>query len=163
MFNQPTDNGGTTGGGYFKPADNNNDLILFTVVKETGTEFDQMSGRDRDFVIVDYANLDRDAVIVEGAKVTHGALVRKLAVGATNILGRIGQTKTSNGYTAWVLNAHTPEDAAAATAWITGGKPAKVDPFASLEREAATIGVTVEQLLAIKKLGGTVDSDAPKF
>lgn len=162
MFNQPVDNN-TGNSGYFKPADNNDDLILFTVVKETGTEFDQMSGRDRDFVIVDYVNLDRDATVVESAKVTHGALVRKLAVGATNILGRIGQTKTANGYTAWVLNPHTPKDADEAKAWITGGKLAKVDPFASLEREAATIGVSVEQLLAIKKMGATVDSDTPKF
>jgi hypothetical protein len=152
-FNQPTD-GESTGGGYFKPADNNGDLVLFTEVLSKGTEFDTMSNRDRDFVIVNYANLDRDATIVEGAKVTHAALVRKLAVGATNILGRIGQAKTSNGYNAWVLNAHTEADAKQASTWIAEGKPAAVDPFASLEREASALGLSVEQLAAVKKLKG---------
>lgn len=150
-FNQPTDTE-ATGGGYFKPADNNGDLILFLDVLSKGTEFDTMSNRDRDYVIVNYANLDRDATVVEGAKVTHSALVRKLAVGASNILGRIGQAKTSNGYNAWVLNPHTEADAKEATTWLKAGQPAKVDPFASLEREAAALGLTVEQLAAVKKL-----------
>ena len=156
-FNQPVDTAGS--GGYFKPADNNGDLILFTIVKSRGTEFDTMSNRDRDYVIVDYVNLDRDATVVEDAKVTHAALVRKLAVDAVNILGRIGQAKTSNGYNAWVLNPHTDDDAKTATNWLKAGKPAAVDPFASLEREAAKLGITVEQLAAVKKLTG----DAPGF
>ena len=160
-FNQPQDTGNANGG-FFKPKDNDGDLVLFLNVWEKGVEFDQMSNRDREFVIVDYANLDRDAVVIEKAKVTHAALVRKLPVDATNILGRIGSSKTSNGYNAWVLAPHTDADAKKATAWLKAGKPSAPDPFANLEREAAKIGVTVDQLIEIKKMqAGSSTGEAP--
>ena len=161
MFNQPQDTNTGTAGGYFRPADNDGDLILFETVIEAGREFDQMAGAEREFRVVTYVNIDRDCTPVTG-KVTHIALVRKLPVGATNILGRIGKTKTSNGYNAWVLNPFQPADAVKAKAWIDGGRKPAIDPFAADERTANAAGVTAKQLAELRKLG-LIPDDTPAF
>lgn len=150
MFNQPSEP--TTSGGYFKPAEHDNNLILFESVIESGTEFDQMTNSDREFRIVSFVNLDTETAPAR-AKVTHSGLVRKLPVGATNILGRIEKVKTSNGYQAWVLQPFQPADEKKAKAWIDAGRPSKVDPFASDAKTAEEIGVTPEMLAQMKRLG----------
>lgn len=157
MFNQPANDSNSL---WFKPANHKDHLVLFETVIDGGTEFDQMSGKDREYRNVKYYDLDSEAVLIE-AKVTHGGIVKKLAVGSGMILGRIEQVKTSNGYLAWVLSAYTPEDEAQAKAWINAGKPSKVDPMAKLERDAETAGVTPEMLAALKRLSAT--GDDPKF
>lgn len=154
MFNQPQDNGSEGGGGvlYFRPAEHLGNLILFETVIEAGREFDQMAGAEREFRIVSYIDLDQDATPVK-AKVTNAALVRKLPVGEINILGRIGQKKTSNGYNAWVLQPHTPADAAKAKEWFDNGRPAAVDPFADDARKAQELGITAQQYAQLKSMG----------
>lgn len=150
MFNQPTNE---TNGLWFKPAQHKDHLVLFETVIDGGTEFDQMSGKDREYRNVKFYDLDGEAVLLE-AKVTHAGIVKKLAVGSGMILGRVEQVKTSNGYLAWVLSAFTPKDAEQAKAWIDAGKPSKVDPFAQIERDAENAGVTPEMLAALKRLTG---------
>jgi len=150
MFNQPSEPAIT--GGYFKPAEHDNNLILFETVIEAGTEFDQMTNSDREFRIVSFVNLDTTGAPQKG-KVTHTGLVRKLPVGATNILGRIEKVKTANGYMAWVLQPFQPADEAKAKAWLDAGRPSTADPFEQDAATAADIGVTPEMLAQLKRLG----------
>lgn len=160
MFNQPIEDNASSGGGvlYFKPAENDGDLILFETVIEAGREFDQMANAEREFRIVTAINLDTDATPTT-YKVTHGALVRKLPVGATMILGRIGKAKTSNGYNAWVLVPHTPADAAKAKTWLDSGRPAQHDPFAADAKKAEAAGLTPQQYAELKRLGMIKDEE----
>lgn len=156
MFNQPATE---SNGLWFKPAEHANHLILFETVISGGTEFDQMANKEREYRIVKYFDLDGEAVEVE-AKVTHAGIVRKLPVNGGMILGRIEQTKTSNGYMAWVLSAFKPSDAEQAKKWIDSGRPSKVDPSAALDREAEKLGVTPDMLAALKRMTA---NDEPKF
>lgn len=158
-FNQPVEAGNTDGGGYFKPANHDGSLILFETVIEAGREFDQMANTEREFRVVSYVDLDADRT-PRTAKVTHIGLVKKLPVGATNILGRIEKVKTANGYQAWVLQPYKPEDATQAKAWIDGGRKPQADPFAVGEAEDA--GVTPEMLAQLKRLG-MLKTDEPGF
>lgn len=150
MFNQPVESGPSDGGGYFKPANHDGSLILFETVIEAGREFDQMANAEREFRVVTYVDLDADCT-PRTVKVTNVGLVKKLPVGATNILGRIDKVKTAAGYNAWILQPYKPEDAAQAKAWIDGGRQAKVDPFATGEAEAAN--VTPEMIAQLRRLG----------
>jgi hypothetical protein len=156
MFNQPQEQ---TGGLWFKPANHKGNLILFESVIEGGREFDQMANAEREYRVVSYIDLDGEGTVLQ-AKVSHKGIVQKLPLGATNILGRIEQVKTSNGYLAWVLSPFKPEDAAKAKAWIDAGRPSNVDPMAQLEREAESLGVTTEMLAAMKRLQA---ADKPQF
>ena len=160
MFNQPTEDSTAGGVFYFKPADNDGDLLLIETVIEAGREFDQMTNSERDFRVVSLVNLDRDATPAT-VKVTQSALVRKLPAGQTMILGRLGKAKTSNGYNAWVLNPYTPADAAKAKAWLDGGRPAGVDPLAADAKKAEAAGLTPEQYAELKRLGMIKDETLP--
>ena len=160
MFNQPQAE--NTGGQYFKPAEHKDSLVLFHIVTEAGSEFDQMAQKERQYRVVEFSDLDGDCVTYT-AKVTHGGIVSKLPANATMILGRIEQVKTSNGYLAWVLSPYTPADAEKAKAWINAGKPTKVDPFAKLAADAADLDITPQMLAQLKRLQMTKDDDDPKF
>lgn len=156
MFNQPqSENSGT----WFKPKDHDGSLILFETVIEGGREFDQMANAEREYRLVTFVDLDSDCTPYT-VKVTHKGIVAKLPLGATNILGRIEQIKTSNGYLAWVLSPHKPEDAAQAKAWIDGGRKPAVDPFGT--SQADELGLTAEQLATMKRLG-MIKDDSPGF
>ena len=156
MFNQPQSE---SSGLWFKPADHKNNLILFETVIEGGREFDQMANAEREYRLVSFVDLDGEQTPIT-AKVSHRGIVQKLPLNGTNILGRIEQVKTSNGYLAWVLQPYKPEDAAKAKAWIGAGRPSKVDPMAALDREANALGITPEMLAAMKRLQA---ADNPQF
>lgn len=158
-FNQPAEAGTDNGGGYFKPAQHEGSLVLFESVIEAGREFDQMANIERDTRTVVVVDLDGNCT-PRTVKVTHGGIVKKLPVGATNILGRIEKVKTSNGYQAWVLQPYKAEDAAQAKAWIDGGRKPQVDAIGDVEREADALGVSPQMLAALKRMTG---NDDPKF
>lgn len=154
MFNQPQSE--ASSGAYFPTKEYLGDLILFHTVIDAGSEFDQMANKDRQWRLVEYTNLDGDKQ-THTAKVIHAGLVSKLPKGAQMVLGRIGQARTSNGYTAFVLEPYKPEDAAVAKAWFDAGKPASDNPGHLLEAEAKKLGVDVPTLLALKKLQAADD------
>lgn len=156
MFNQPATE---TSGLWFKPAEHKGHLILFETVLEGGKEFDQMANAEREYRVVSYIDLDNDCTPTT-VKVSHKGLVQKLPLNGTNILGRIDQVKTSNGYLAWVLQPFKPEDAEKAKAWIDAGRPSKVDPMKQLDDEAQSLGITAEMLAAMKRLQA---ADKPQF
>lgn len=159
MFNQPQ---AESSGLWFKPAEHKDNLVLFETVKGGGKEFDQMANAEREYRDVTVIDLDGDCAPTD-VRVSHKGIVQKLPIGGGNILGRIEQVKTSNGYLAWVLSPFKPEDAAKAKAWIDAGRPSKVDPFKQLEAEAASLGVTAEMLAAMKRLQAVDKGDEPKF
>lgn len=156
MFNQPQ---AESSGLWFKPAEHKGSLILFESVLGGGKEFDQMANAEREYRVVSFIDLDGNCQPTE-AKVSHKGIVQKLPLNGTNILGRIEQVKTSNGYLAWVLSAFKPEDAAQAKAWIDAGRPAKNEPMTALDNEAQSLGITPEMLAAMKRLQA---ADKPQF
>lgn len=161
MFNQPNaEESASTGQLYFRPAEHENSLVLFENVIEGGREFDEMAGGEREFRVVTYVDLDADAT-PRKAKVTATVLVRRLPVGATNVLGRIVKAKAAKGF-AWVLEPHTPADATKAKAWLDGGRPAAVDPFAADAAKAQEMNITPQMLAELKRLG-MIKDDAPGF
>ena len=159
MFNQPQSE---SNGSYFPTKEYLGDLILFHKVLDSGTEFDQMANKDRQWRLVEYTNLDGDQDI-HTAKVIHAGLVSKLPADGSMILGRIGQAKTSNGYTAFVLEPYKPDDAVKAEAWVKAGRKPSTNPGHQLEAEAKKLGVDVPTLLALKKMKAMEVSDDPGF
>lgn len=159
MFNQPQSD---SHGSYFPTKEFLGDLILFHKVIESGSEFDQMANKERQFRVVEYTNLDGDRDI-HTAKVIHAGIVSKLPKDGTMILGRIGQAKTSAGYTAFVLEPYKPEDADKAKAWIQAGRQPSTNPGHQLEAEAKKLGVDLPTLMALKKLQATQIDDDPGF
>lgn len=119
MFNQPS-----AGGGFFKPAEHNGHLVLFTVVHEIGKKFDQLKQAEIDQAVVDVVDLDGDNELRERVAVTHAAIVNRLAAGATFVLGRIGQVATKSGFQAWaLLPFNEGTDDVKAEAWVNANKP----------------------------------------
>mgnify|MGYP003327095985 CR=1 FL=1 len=159
MFNQPQSE---SNGSYFPTKEYLGDLILFHKVLEAGSEFNQMAGKEVDYRIVEYTNLDGDQDI-HTAKVANAYIVSKLPVDGSMILGRIGTAKTKNGYTAFILEPHKPEDVVKAEAWVKAGRKPSTNPGHQLEAEAKKLGVDVKTLLALKKLNATEVSDDPGF
>ena len=157
MFNQPNAaDEASSALLYFRPAEHENSLVLFETVIEAGREFDEMAGAEREFRIVSYVDLDQDST-PRRAKVTATVLVRRLPVGATNVLGRIVKAKAAKGF-AWVIEPHTPADAAKAKAWLDGGRPAAVDPFAVDAAEAQRLQISPQQYAELKRLGMLKDA-----
>lgn len=158
MFNQPQSE---SSGSYFPTKTFLGDLILFHKVLESGTEYDEMAGRERQWRIVEYTNLDTDRK-TETAKVIHAGLTSKLPADAEMVLGRIGQARTKNGYTAFVLEPYKPEDASTAKAWLDGGRKAQADPFADDVKKADELNLSAEQIATMRRLG-ILKADEPGF
>lgn len=118
MFNQPND-----GGGYFKPANALNHLILILEVHKIETVVDTFGGQVRnvDEATVDIVDLDEPGQeLRQRCKIGNVGIVNRLVPGAKMVLGRIGQVPTDKGNPAWVLNGFDEtQDAPRAAAWVT--------------------------------------------
>lgn len=111
MFNQPNESGG-----FFKPAEHEGRLILFTQVSEAETRFDALRGAEIEQVHVDYVDFN-DGELKQDVIVTHVGIVSRIK-GKSMVLGRIGTAETKSGKTAWVLTKFSPEDSATAKSWL---------------------------------------------
>lgn len=123
-FTQPSG-----GGGFFKPAEHENHLVLITQVHKVEDRFDSFKEREIPAATVDLIDLD-DPVeeLRKGILITHTGIVNRLSAGAHMVLGRIGKAPTKNGFEAWVLAEFDPNaDPARAQAWLdkqNSGAPA---------------------------------------
>jgi len=113
MFEQPK-----SGGGFFKPADHNGHLVLFTAVKSVSRRYDELRKGDIDEFTVDFVDLDGDNQLQTDVKVGHVGITNKLSVGSRNVLARVGTVDTGKGNPAWVLNNFQDADVARAKAWV---------------------------------------------
>jgi hypothetical protein len=111
MFNQPNESGG-----FFKPADHDGSLVLFTSVSAPETRFDALRNADIEQVRVDFVDF-ADGELKRDCIVSHIGLTSRLK-GKSMVLGRIGQAETRSGKHAWVLTRFSPEDEATAKAWL---------------------------------------------
>lgn len=148
-FNQPT-----SAGGFLKPADHQNHLLLFTEVKKSERRYDELRKGEIDEFTVDVVDLDGDGLLRENVKVGHVGLTNKLTVGATNVLGRLGTVDTGKGNPAWVLNSFTDADVPKAQAWVEAQKanafaqPATAAPVAAAPAAAPAPASDAASLLA---------------
>ena len=166
MFEQPKN-----GGGFFKPADHLNHLVLFTAVKSSAKRFDTLRNGEIDEFIVDFVDLDGDQTLNSDVKVGHVGITNKLSVGSKNVLARVGTVDTGKGNPAWVLNNFQDSDVARAQAWVEAAAakafaqpaPAAVPAAAVVETPATGAnGMTQEQIaLLMQQLGATPVT--PKF
>lgn len=117
MFNQPT-----SGGGFFKPAEHKEHLLLFTNIKKSERRYDELRKGDIDEFTVDVVDLDGDQVLRENVKVGHVGITNKLTVGAKNVLGRLGTVDTGKGNPAWILSNFSEADVPKAQAWVEAQK-----------------------------------------
>lgn len=111
MFNQPQESGG-----FFKPAEHEGKLVLFTKVGETETRFDALRGAEVEQVRVDYVDFD-DGELKQDCIVTHVGIVSRIK-GKSMILGRVTTAETKSGKTAWILGRYSSEDESTAKAWL---------------------------------------------
>lgn len=111
MFNQPNESGG-----FFKPAEHDGSLILFTKVSESETRFDALRGAEIEQVHVDYVDFN-DGELKQDVIVTHIGIVSRIK-GKSMVLGRIGTAETKSGKTAWVLSKYSEDDASTAKSWL---------------------------------------------
>ena len=111
MFNQPNESGG-----FFKPADHDGSLVLFTTVSAPETRFDTLRGAEIEQVRVDYVDF-ADGELKRDVIVTHVGIVNKIK-GKSMVLGRIGQAETKAGKYAWVIGRFSEEDAKLAKEWV---------------------------------------------
>lgn len=111
MFNQPNESGG-----FFKPAEHDGKLVLFTSVSQPETRFDALRGAEVEQVRVDYVDLE-DGELKRDCIVTHVGIVSRIK-NKSMILGRITTAETKSGKTAWILGRFTSEDEATAKAWL---------------------------------------------
>jgi hypothetical protein len=168
MFEQPK-----SGGGFFKPADHQGHLVLFTAVKTSTRRYDELRKGDIDEFTVDFVDLDGDQALHTDVKVGHIGITNKLSVGSTNVLARVGTVDTGKGNPAWVLNNFQDADVARAQAWVeaqakksfaqpvVAAVPAAT-PVSTSGQSAVTGGMSQEQIaLLMQQLGAT--PVAPKF
>jgi hypothetical protein len=120
MFEQPNE-----GGKFFKPADHDGSLVLFTSVSTPETRFDSLRGHEIEQVTVDVVDF-KDGELVRGCIVTHKGIVSKIK-GKSMVLGRIMTTETASGKTAWILARFSDEDQVIAKAWVDS-QPAFASP-----------------------------------
>jgi hypothetical protein len=142
MFTQPANGGG----GFFKPAEHNGHLVLFTAIKSSSKRFDTLRNGEIDEFTVDFVDLDGSGELNTDVKVGHVGITNKLKVGTTNVLARVGTVDTGKGNPAWVLNNFENADVARAQAWVEASKknafaqPAA--PVASAPAAAATPNIS---------------------
>lgn len=126
-------------GNFFKPADRNGHLILIVAVSEIGERFDNLSGRDKPFAVMDLVDLDDPNPALQlSVTDNHPGIVNKVKTAHRTgemVLGRIGQVATEKANAAWVLGPFTPgADDVRASQWLTAnpinqfGQPAAAPP-----------------------------------
>ena len=111
MFNQPNESGG-----FFKPADHDGKLVLFTTVSEPENRFDALRGAEIEQVRVDFVDFE-DGELKRDVIVTHVGIVSRIK-GKSMVLGRITTAETKSGKTAWVLGRFSDEDSKLAKEWV---------------------------------------------
>ena len=134
MFEQPNESGR-----FFKPADHNGSLILFTKVSAPETRFDSLRGHEIEQVTVDYVDFN-DGELQTNCIVTHNGIVNKIK-GKSMILGRVTTAETRAGKTAWVLGRFDAADEAVAKEWVNS-QPT----FASADDESPAISAAAKLL-----------------
>lgn len=157
-FNQPT-----SGGGFLKPAEHQNHLLLFTNVKRSDRRYDELRKGEIDEFTVDVVDLDGDQLLRENVKVGHVGITNKLTVGATNVLGRISTVDTGKGNPAWVLVGFNDADVPKAQAWVEAQKAnsfaqpkapdfvaAPVAPAPAASAASLLSGMTSEQIALLQ-------------
>jgi hypothetical protein len=111
MFNQPNESGG-----FFKPAEHDGALVLFTSVGAPETRFDTLRNADVEQVRVDFVDFN-DGELKRDVIVSHIGIVSRIK-NKQMILGRIGQAETRSGKQAWILGRFSDEDQVIAKAWL---------------------------------------------
>ena len=111
MFNQPNESGG-----FFKPADHDGKLVLFTTVSEPENRFDALRGAEIEQVRVDFVDFE-DGELKRDVIVTHVGIVSRIK-GKSMVLGRITTAETKSGKTAWVLGRFSDDDSKLAKEWV---------------------------------------------
>lgn len=149
QFNQPA-----SGGGFFKPADHANHLILFTEIKRSDKRYDELRKGEIDEFTVDVVDLDGDGVLRENVKVGHVGITNKLTVGAKNVLGRVGTVDTGKGNPAWVLVGFQEADVPKAQAWVEAQKSKQFAQPATATATAAPAAVAPAATDATQALAG---------
>lgn len=134
MFNQPNESGG-----FFKPAEHDGSLILFTKVSAPETRFDALRGAEIEQVHVDFVDF-KDGELKQDVIVTHIGIVSRIK-GKSMVLGVIGQAETKSGKTAWVLGRYSSEDEATAKSWLDS-QPT----FASAEDDSPALSAAAKLL-----------------
>jgi hypothetical protein len=168
MFEQPK-----SGGGFFKPADHQGHLVLFTAVKTSARRYDELRKGEIDEFIVDFVDLDGDQQIQTDVKVGHVGITNKLSVGSKNVLARVGTVDTGKGNPAWVLNNFQDADVARAQTWVEAqaqkafAQPAvaavpAAAPVSPSAQSAITGGMSQEQIALLMQQLGAVPV-TPKF
>lgn len=134
MFQQPNESGG-----FFKPAEHDGKLVLFTKVSAPETRFDPLRGSEIEQVHVDYVDFD-DSELKRDVIVTHIGIVSRIK-GKSMVLGRITTAETKSGKTAWILGRFSPEDEATAKSWLDS-QPT----FASAEDDSPALSAAAKLL-----------------
>jgi hypothetical protein len=134
MFQQPNESGG-----FFKPADHDGALVLFTTVGQSETRFDALRGAEIEQVRVDFVDF-ADGELKRDVIVTHVGIVTRIK-GKTMVLGRITTAETKSGKTAWILGRFLAEDEATAKAWLDS-QPT----FASAEEDTPALSAAAKLL-----------------
>lgn len=124
-------------GGFFKPADHAEHVILITKVNQITTIDDKFRGPDTPAAYVDYVDLDSPSQEVrKNVQVTHAGIINRLEEGWDNVLGVVGKVPTKKGYMAWVLKTPPVEAEAKAIEWAKKQDPTEEDsaaPWGSVE------------------------------
>ena len=134
MFNQPQESGG-----FFKPKDHEDALVLFTRVGQVENRFDALRGAEIEQVNVDYVDFN-DGELKQDVIVTHIGIVSRIK-GKSMVLGRITTAETKSGKTAWILGRFSPEDEATAKSWLDS-QPT----FASAEDDSPALSAAAKLL-----------------
>lgn len=122
MFTQPP-----SGGGFFKPAEAENHLVLILRVHGFDKHFDTMKGAEIDRATVDLADLDGGGQVRERVWLTHPGLVNKVSTSGP-VLGRIGKVQASKGL-AWSLIPYTEGvDDKRAEQWLAANPAVQTAP-----------------------------------
>jgi hypothetical protein len=136
----------TSGGAFIKPADLNGQLVIITnVAGQWPREFDTLRKAEVEIASFDYAVVGGPDGWQKGTRCNYNGINNKLGniKGQPGLLlGRIGQATTNSGFEAWVLGAYTPEDEAAAAAWLQAN-PAP-SPFAAQSSAPAAAPTPVQ-------------------
>lgn len=157
MFQQPKD-----GGAFFKPADHNGHLVLFTAIKDVHRRYDELRKGEIDEYVVDFVDLDGDQQLRTDVKVGHVGITNKLSKGAKNVLARVGTVDTGKGNPAWVLHNFQDADVPRAQAWVEAqarnafAQPVTAAPAVTTSNPSPTGGMSQEQIaLLMQQLGAT--------
>lgn len=102
---------------FLKPASVDGHLLLILSVDEKRDIYDQFAKKEQETVAVTLVDLDGNSDVIL-ARFSHKGIVSRLKVGDTNVLVRVGKVQTKQGFAAWTLLPHTPDDAPKAVAWI---------------------------------------------